>query len=145
MEEIKIVNLYIDTSVRGPRKKKGAYGFVLETVTAAGPVTLTKITKLEQTTEHQSLCMAIREALQRIKKPCRVVVHTQSEYTIAAIKFWLQTWKDADWKNKKGVEVADAESWQEIAGRNEIELDAVSDNSHQYREWLRAETDRAAK
>lgn len=145
MEEIKTVNLYIDTSVRGPRRKRGAYGFVLETITAKGPATCTKVTKLEETTEHQSLCLAIREALQRIKKPCRVVVHTQSEYTIAAIKFWLQTWKDSNWINGKGKEVADAESWQEIASRYEIELDAVSDNTHQYREWLRSETERAAK
>lgn len=145
MEEIKTVNLYIDTSVRGPRKINGAYGFVLETSTAAGPATFTKVTKLDETTEHQSLCKAIREALQRIKKPCRVVVHTQSEYIVAAIKFWLQTWKDSDWLNAKGKEVADADSWQEIASRYEIELDAVIDITHQYKEWLCSETKRAAK
>lgn len=145
MEEIKTVNLYIDTSVRGPQRKKGAYGFILETITAEGPATLSKITKLEETTEHQSLCLAIREALQRIKKPCQVVVHTQSEYIVAAIKFWLQTWKYSDWLNAKGKEVADADSWQEIASRYEIELDAVIDITHQYKEWLCSETKRAAK
>ena len=38
----KEVRLYIETSIRGPRRRTGAYAYVLEYRSAAGPVTLTE-------------------------------------------------------------------------------------------------------
>lgn len=143
--ERKEVNLYIDTSIRGPKRKMGAYGYVLETQTAAGPATLTKVEKTEcESTEHQSLCMALLKALKRIRTECKLILYTDSEYIGAAFtKGWLTEWHQSGWNTKKGTPVANAELWEPISETvQRLEVQVKVKEEHSYKEWLRREVEK---
>lgn len=141
MEELKTVNLYIDTSIRGAVRKAGAYGYVLERQTNAGPATFTMVKRLEETTEKQSLCVAIKDALGHLRQQCFIYVYTDSPYIKSVFeRGWLQYWKENEWKNKKGLPVADADKWMEVADLlvgHQIRVEHGA--SHEYRMYLQRE------
>lgn len=140
MVELKEVNLYIDTSIRGPKRKAGVYGYVLEYKAAQGPVTRTKVEKTEyETTEHQSLCRALLEALKRINTQCRLVIYTDCEYIGSVFsKHWLFEWYYNGWQTKKNTPVVNAELWEEIAEIvRHLDVQVKVKEDHTYKEWLR--------
>lgn len=53
-------------------------------------------------------------ALKRLKKPCNVIVKTDSAYLYGPImNQWAQKWAQEDWKNAKRQDIANAEIWKE--------------------------------
>lgn len=142
---MKEVNLYIETSIRGPRRCAGAYGYVLETYTAAGAVTLTNFKRMPETTESQSLALALEEALMRLKEGVRLNIYTQSAYIGCVLKSWIPEWSRNGWKNKRDKPVADADTWQKVA-----ELLKANDffvtvgAQHQYQDYLMRESESVA-
>lgn len=53
-------------------------------------------------------------ALKRLKKPCNVIVKTDSAYLYGPVmNEWARKWAEAGWKNAKKQEVANAEIWKE--------------------------------
>lgn len=144
--ELKEVNLYIDTSVRGPKRKAGAYGYILEYQAAAGAVTRTKVEKTEyETTENQSLCRALAEALKRINTTCRLVIYTDSEYIASVFSNnWLSEWYCNGWQTKKNTPVANVEVWKEIWEEvKNLDVRIKLKEDHSYKEWLRREVEAA--
>ncbi len=143
--ELKEVNLYIDTSIRGPKRKVGAYGYVLEYNAAAGPVTRTKVEKTEyETTEHQSLCRALLEAIKRINTQCRLNIYTESDYISSVFSnHWLSEWYYNGWQTKKNTPVANAELWEEICEIiRHLDVQVKLKEDHSYKEWLRREVEK---
>lgn len=140
------VNLYIYTTVKGPGVKSGSYTFLLEYDTEKGPVTLTKQGTLADVTEHQAHLRIFREAMERLKRPCEVEIHTDSRYLQMGVQEWLNDWVKAGWENRRGKPVANREEWQKIA--EILERNLVSfrvGEPHPYRIWLQAETEKKEK
>lgn len=141
----KEVRLYIETSIRGPRRRTGAYAYVLEYRSAAGPVTLTEVKALPETTEHQSLCVGILAAVKRLRS-CDLTICTSSGYIKSVFDDWLDNWIANGFKTSKGEPIKDAEKWQEIAERlNGTPVRAELTTEHTYRDWMLREVDKAAK
>lgn len=144
--ELKEVNLYIDTSIRGPKRKVGAYGYVLEYKAAQGPVTRTKVEKTEyETTEHQSLCKALLAALKRINTQCRLNIYTDSKHIGDVFSnHWLSEWYYNGWQTKKNTPVVNAELWKEIYEIiKNLDVQVKVKEDHTYKEWLRREVEAA--
>lgn len=142
---LKEVRLYIETSIRGPRRQTGAYAYVLEYRAAAGPVTLTEVKAIPDTTEHQSLCMGILAAVKRLKS-CDLTICTSSGYIQAVFECWMDNWIANGFKTAKGEPIKDAEKWQEIAERlNGLPVRAEIAMEHTYRDWMLREVDKAVK
>jgi ribonuclease HI len=53
------------------------------------------------------------EGLQRLKEPCEVQFHTDSEYLKNGITAWIFGWKKKNWK-KSGKPIKNADLWQEL-------------------------------
>ena len=67
---------------------------------------------------------AAATALEALKRPCRVILHTDSEYLQKGITQWLAGWIRRNWKNTAGDPVANMELWQRLiaaAGRHQVE------------------------
>ena len=58
------------------------------------------------------LTAAIR-ALEALKRPCVVVLHTDSEYLQKGITEWLPGWKRRNWK-RKGGELKNQDLWMRL-------------------------------
>ena len=53
-------------------------------------------------------------ALQALKRPSRVDLHTDSEYVRNGITSWIHGWKKRDWKTADRKPVKNVELWQKL-------------------------------
>src|SRR3546814_13468074 len=58
--------------------------------------------------------MAAVQALETLKRPCRVTLHTDSKYVMDGITKWVFGWQKNGWKNADRKPVKHAELWQEL-------------------------------
>ena len=54
------------------------------------------------TTNNQMELMAVIMGLEALKKPCRVVITTDSKYVLSGITEWMPNWKKRNWKTEIG-------------------------------------------
>ncbi len=67
---------------------------------------------------------AVIQALSVLKKPCEVVVYTDSEYVRKGITEWINGWKRRGWKTADNKPVKNAELWQQLeaaASRHKVD------------------------
>ena len=85
----------------------------------------------ETTNNRMELVAAIR-ALQALKRPCRVRLHTDSVYVKDGITKWIHGWQKNGWKTADRKPVKNAELWQELleaARRHDIDWRWVKGHS----------------
>jgi ribonuclease HI len=66
------------------------------------------------TTNNRMELMAVIEALKALKRPCDVVVHTDSQYVQKGMNEWLVNWKRRGWRTADKKPVKNADLWQEL-------------------------------
>ena len=66
------------------------------------------------TTNNRMELMAAISALEALKRPCRVVVHTDSEYVRNGISRWINGWVRNNWRNSAKEPVANMALWQRL-------------------------------
>ena len=81
------------------------------------------------TTNHRMELTAAAVALETLKRPCRVVVHTDSEYLRNGITRWHTGWVRKGWRNAAGDPVANMDLWRRI-------LDAAKPHEIDWK-WVR--------
>jgi ribonuclease HI len=77
----------------------------------------------DHTTNNRMELMAAISALEALKTPCKVILHTDSNYLKDGITKWIKNWKRNGWRTASKDPVKNAELWQrlEVAlGRHEI-------------------------
>jgi ribonuclease HI len=76
------------------------------------------------TTNNRMELMAVIEALTALKRPCRVILHTDSLYVQKGITEWIYQWKARGWRTAAKEPVKNADLWKrldEVIGAHEIE------------------------
>jgi ribonuclease HI len=77
----------------------------------------------ETTNNRMELTAAIM-ALEALKKPCHVILTTDSQYVMNGITQWLEGWKLKGWKTANRKQVKNVDLWQRLdAARNKHEID----------------------
>jgi len=66
------------------------------------------------TTNNRMELQAVIEALRALKRPMRVVVHTDSQYVQKGITEWLRNWKARGWKTADRKPVKNVDLWQQL-------------------------------
>jgi len=66
------------------------------------------------TTNNRMELMAAIHAFEALKRPCHVIVHTDSEYVKKGITEWLPRWKLKGWKTADGKPVKNTDLWQRL-------------------------------
>ena len=66
------------------------------------------------TTNNRMEMMAAIKALEALKGPCEVELHTDSTYVQKGISEWIHGWKKRGWKTADNKPVKNAELWQEL-------------------------------
>ncbi|MCS6891977.1 MAG: ribonuclease HI [Rhodovarius sp.] len=67
----------------------------------------------ETTNNRMELTAAIM-ALEALKRPCRVLLHTDSEYLRNGMERWIKGWVRNNWRNAAREPVKNAELWQRL-------------------------------
>ena len=66
------------------------------------------------TTNNRMELTAAISALEALKRPCRVVLHTDSEYVRNGVTRWVTGWVRNNWRNAARDPVANLELWQRL-------------------------------
>src|SRR5690606_37917686 len=66
------------------------------------------------TTNNQMELTAAIEALETLKRPCKVEMHTDSQYVKNGINSWIAGWKRNGWKTADKKPVKNVELWQAL-------------------------------
>ncbi|MCA0419156.1 MAG: ribonuclease HI [Proteobacteria bacterium] len=77
-----------------------------------------------QTTNNRMELMAAIAALEALKRPVMVALHTDSQYLRQGITGWIHGWKKNGWKTADRKPVKNVELWQRLEaalGRHKIE------------------------
>jgi len=82
------------------------------------------------TTNNRMELTAACAALEALTRPCRVVLHTDSEYVRNGITRWHTGWVRKNWRNAAGDPVANMDLWRRL-------LDAAARHQVEWR-WVRA-------
>jgi ribonuclease HI len=82
-----------------------------------------------ETTNNRMELTAAAEALAALKRPCSVILHTDSEYLKNGITRWHTGWVRKNWRNAAGDPVKNMDLWRRI-------LEAAKTHTIEWR-WVR--------
>jgi ribonuclease HI len=113
------VELFTDGACRGNPGPGGwgvllRYGGVEKELSGADPAT----------TNNRMELMAVIQGLEALKRPCRVVVTTDSQYVRNGITDWIRRWRRNGWRTADGQPVKNSDLWRrldEIATGHQVE------------------------
>ncbi len=66
------------------------------------------------TTNNRMELMAAIAALEALKRPCRVDIHTDSQYLRNGVMSWLANWKRNGWRTADKKPVKNVDLWQRL-------------------------------
>jgi ribonuclease HI len=66
------------------------------------------------TTNNRMELMAAIAALETLKRPCKVELHTDSEYLQKGISAWIEKWKRNGWRTADRKPVKNADLWRRL-------------------------------
>jgi ribonuclease HI len=113
------VEIYTDGACRG-NPGPGGWGALL----LAGKHRKTLHGGEPETTNNRMELMAAIEALNALKGPRNVVLHTDSKYVMHGITDWMDNWKKRGWKTSNKKPVKNQDLWMlldEAIARHEIQ------------------------
>jgi ribonuclease HI len=77
-----------------------------------------------QTTNNRMELTGVIRALEALRQPSRVRVHTDSQYVQLGISRWIHDWKRRGWRTADKKPVKNEDLWRqldELAGRHDVE------------------------
>jgi ribonuclease HI len=103
------VTIFTDGACSG-NPGPGGYGAILQ----YGDKTK-EISGCEKATTNNRMEMtAVIEALQELKRPCRVKVVTDSNYVVKGMTEWMPGWIRRDWVNAQKKPVLNRDLWEKL-------------------------------
>lgn len=66
------------------------------------------------TTNNRMELLAAITALESLKRPCEVVLTTDSQYLVKGMTEWIQGWIRKGWKNSKKEDVLNRDLWERL-------------------------------
>ncbi len=85
------------------------------------------------TTNNRMEMTAAVVALESLKRPCKVIVTTDSQYLMKGVTQWMPNWKKRGWKTAQNAPVKNQDLW--------IRLDALSAKHDIEWKWVRGHAD----
>ena len=73
----------------------------------------------EMTTNNRMEMTAVIAALEALKKPCRALIITDSNYVVKGMSEWIHTWKEKGWKTSQKKEVLNRDLWERLLKASE--------------------------
>lgn len=149
VEDRKKVNIYIATSIIGPRRADGLYMYLLETLvwrTQCGKreqVTCTRqqMAEMKATTENELAVSALEAALCRLTAPCDLAVWTDCPYVAGILEARrYEEWRAHGWQGTNGKPIKYVDKWLRISELlNAHGFEVKLKERHGYTDWMKRE------
>lgn len=114
------VTIYTDGSSRG-NPGPGGYGAVLLYDAPDGKTYTKELSQgYERTTNNRMELMAVIAALEVLKRPCEVELHSDSQYVCNAFnRHWIEGWQKRGWKTADKKPVKNVDLWKRLLAAKE--------------------------
>jgi ribonuclease HI len=109
MAELPFVEIFTDGACRG-NPGPGGWAALLRTGDKEREISGGE----PHTTNNRMELRAAIEALNALKRPCRVELHSDSQYVRDGITNWIHGWNRNGWRTAAKKPVKNAELWQEL-------------------------------
>lgn len=114
-----VVEIFTDGACRG-NPGPGGWGALLRYRGQEKTLSGTEV----RTTNNRMELMAAIQALEALKRPCRVWLTTDSQYLRQGITCWIPNWKQRGWRTANRQPVKNIDLWQRLdqaAARHQVE------------------------
>lgn len=132
------VNIYLETSLKGPLVRDGWCAAVLEYITRSGKTeTRENFERQTSTTYHRQTVCALAESLKRLNASCFVNIYSDSVFVESCITKNLKHWKSNGFINAKGEPIKNIEEWKQVArliSGHKVRFSKVK--RHAYSAWM---------
>ena len=110
------VNIYIETSLKGPGTRKGWYAAVTECQTQNKKIhTREDFGEEEETTFHRSALRALIKSLKRLNVSCNLTIHTDNIHLVSSFDNHLSRWEENGFLNAKNQPIRNQKEWKEVS------------------------------
>lgn len=136
------VNVYIETSMKGPGIRSGWYASIIEYQMKNGVIHKRFDFGMgESLTYHKSVLLALGMSLKRLNASSYLTIHTDSQHVVGTIRRGsLETWRENDFQSSRGREIKNCEEWKivdKLLKGHKVEFELTKSNK--YSEELREE------
>lgn len=133
------VNIYIETSRRGPSKGPGKYMYLVEFISqkTGEPITRDGMESFDCTFENELVLKAIIAAGKRLTKPCSIRVFTGCGYVFNSMSAgWPVQWRKNGWIKAGDKPVKNVDLWKELLDVMEKHAVTYTKKEHSYKNWM---------
>lgn len=132
------VDIYIETSLKGPGRRAGWYAAVLEYRTKNHGIETREVFEWEEdTTFYQSALRALIGALQRLNTGCALTIHTGCMYLITVYDRFLDMWEQNGFRNSRNEPIKNQDEWKQLAELlKQHDPLIVWERKHEYTSWM---------
>jgi ribonuclease HI len=109
MQNEDVVEIWTDGACKG-NPGPGGWGALLK----LGAVEKTLHGGEPLTTNNRMEMLAVIEALGALKRPCKVLLHVDSQYVMKGMTEWIHGWKQRGWRTADKKPVKNADLWQRM-------------------------------
>ncbi len=129
------VNIYIETSFKGPSLRRAVGAWIVECITSDGePNTRGGLIYADWIGENDLVLRLVEKAFSILTKTCCVVVFTSCGHVLRTMQnHWLTQWRKNGWINAKGRLIRNAEAWNRCANLFDNHMTEWTDQWHTYR------------
>lgn len=108
------VDIYIKIRFHGNPQGMGVAAAIAECIYKGTPNTKTATSQVTGTENRLALCIC-SDALDLLKKPCRITYHIDNSYVrYTAANGWVEKWEENGWKKPNGDVPANIKEWQQL-------------------------------
>lgn len=115
MTDLNVVEIFTDGACKG-NPGPGGWGVLLR---SKGQEKTLHGGERATTNNRMELTAAI-EGLKALKKPCEVVLTTDSQYVRKGITEWMPNWKKRNWRTAAKAPVKNADLWRQLDELNTL-------------------------
>lgn len=139
------VNIYIESSCKGPRQLNTVGIYVMEALEDDGkplmvngePWVKTKKEVFESVNDNVITMKLLIEALKRMKKPSVIRVFTSNDHVFYTLENgWNIQWKKNGWRNARNMQIKHPELWAELTEELQKHSYSVTKEGHSYLKWM---------
>jgi ribonuclease HI len=109
-----IVEIFTDGACSG-NPGPGGYGAILKYRAQVREISGCEF----ETTNNRMEMTAIIEALQQLKRPCKIKILTDSSYVVKGMTEWLPGWVRRKWLNSQKKPVLNRDLWEQLMEFNQ--------------------------
>jgi ribonuclease HI len=109
MQNEEAVEIWTDGACKG-NPGPGGWGVLLK----MGSIEKTLHGGEPLTTNNRMEMLAVIEALGALKRPCKVLLHVDSQYVMKGMTEWIHGWKQRGWRTADKKPVKNADLWQRM-------------------------------